>query len=225
MPIIQPHKPLIDWSNIDTVLLDMDGTLLDLHFDWHFWMHVIPHAYAEQNQLALSDAKALIHQKIHSQTGTLNWYCLDYWSATLNLPIAQLKRELKHQIKVHPQVLDFLARLKQLNKHVVMVTNAHRDSLALKLEMTEIGAYFDVLVSAHDFGTPKEDIALWSHLHNATPFNPQRTLLIDDNLHALQSAKDYGIAYLLCATHVSPELEKIDPKDFAGFERYEQIMP
>lgn len=188
-------------------------------------MHVIPHAYAEQNQLALSDAKALIHQKIHSQTGTLNWYCLDYWSTTLNLPIAQLKRELKHQIKVHPQVLDFLARLKQLNKHVVMVTNAHRDSLALKLEMTEIGDYFDVLISAHDFGAPKEDITLWQYVHDVAPFNPQRTLLIDDNLHALQSAKDYGIAYLLCATHVSPELEKIDSKDFMGFERYEQIMP
>ncbi|VAW45117.1 GMP/IMP nucleotidase YrfG, partial [hydrothermal vent metagenome] len=86
----------LDWSKIDTVLLDMDGTLLDLHFDWHFWMEVIPQAYADKNQLSLEASKKLIHEKIHSQTGTLNWYCLDYWTETLNLPIATLKRELKH---------------------------------------------------------------------------------------------------------------------------------
>src|SRR5690606_507131 len=27
----------LPWNQIDTVLLDMDGTLLDLHFDNHFW--------------------------------------------------------------------------------------------------------------------------------------------------------------------------------------------
>ena len=27
---------MLAWDEIDTVLLDMDGTLLDLHFDNHF---------------------------------------------------------------------------------------------------------------------------------------------------------------------------------------------
>ncbi len=215
----------INWSEIDTVLLDMDGTLLDLHFDWHFWMNVVPQAYATKNDFPLESAKELIHQKIHSQTGTLNWYCLDYWSVTLDLPVAALKRELKHQIQVHPEVMDFLATLKAHNKTVVMVTNAHRDSLVIKLEMTEIGDYFDVLISAHDFGMPKEDIAIWSKIQEVIAYDPERTLLIDDNLHALQTAQEYGIAYPLCATFVSPSLDKIDPKTFACFERYSEIMP
>ncbi|NPA71580.1 MAG: GMP/IMP nucleotidase [Gammaproteobacteria bacterium] len=219
------NRPHINWSEIDTVLLDMDGTLLDLHFDWHFWMEVIPQAYADKNNLTLTTAKTLIHDKIHSQTGTLNWYCLDYWSQTLDLPIAALKRELKHQIKVHPEVITFLKRLKALNKTVVMVTNAHRDSLAVKLEVTEIGDYFDTLISAHDFGMPKEDIAIWSEIQRVSPYDPAKTLLIDDNLHALTTAKTYGIAHLLCATFVSPKLDKIDPKAFTAFERYSEIMP
>lgn len=220
-----PTNTLIDWSNIETVLLDMDGTLLDLHFDWHFWMDVIPQAYADKNAVSVEHAKELIHNKIHSQTGTLNWYCLDYWTETLDLPIAELKRELRHQIKVHPEVMDFLVFLKQQNKTVIMVTNAHRDSLAIKLEMTEIGAYFDKLISAHDFGMPKEDITIWSEIQKVKPYNPKTTLLIDDNIHALTTAQNYGIKHLLCATFVSPKLDAIDPKGFASFERYSEIMP
>jgi len=216
---------LLDWSTINTVLLDMDGTLLDLHFDWHFWMDVIPQAYAEKNQLSVEESKAIIHEKINSLTGTLNWYCLDYWTDALNLPIAELKRELKHQIKVHPEVMAFLAFLKQQNKRVIMVTNAHRDSLAVKLEMTEIGQYFDKLISAHDLGMPKEDIQIWSEIQKISPYNPQSTLLIDDNVHALATAKDYGIKHLLCATFVSPKLDPIDPKGFNHFSCYSEIMP
>ena len=33
---------MIDWSRIDTVLLDMDGTLIDLRFDNHLWNVVVP---------------------------------------------------------------------------------------------------------------------------------------------------------------------------------------
>lgn len=215
----------MNWNQIDTVLLDMDGTLLDLHFDYHFWMESVPEAYAHQNHLSIKQAKEQIHQQIHSQTGTLNWYCLDYWSETLNLNIAELKREFKDQIKVHPEVIDFLAALRQHGKTVVMVTNAHRDSLAIKLEMTEIGQYFDHLISAHDFGIPKEDIRIWSEIQHVKPYDPERTLLIDDNLHALQTAKEYGIAFPLCATHVSPKLDKIDPQGFEHFEKYSEIMP
>ncbi|KEP73664.1 nucleotidase, partial [Microbacterium sp. SUBG005] len=32
----------IDWQAVDTVLLDMDGTLLDLAFDNYFWQKLVP---------------------------------------------------------------------------------------------------------------------------------------------------------------------------------------
>jgi putative hydrolase of the HAD superfamily len=41
---------------IDTVLLDMDGTILDLKFDSHFWRELVPTKYAAANALTVVDA-------------------------------------------------------------------------------------------------------------------------------------------------------------------------
>lgn len=215
----------INWAEIDTVLLDMDGTLLDLYFDWHFWMHFLPQAYAVKNNLTTEQANQLIHQKIKAIQGTLNWYCIDYWTQEFDLPVAELKHEIKHMIKTHPEVIEFLAKLQALNKNVVMVTNAHRDSLTLKLEMTEIGNYFDVMISAHDFGIPKETPGVWTEINKISPFDPAKTLLIDDNIRALKTAKEYGIAHCLAAVHVSTQMNKVDPQDFPYFENFQEIMP
>lgn len=215
----------IPWHEIDTVLLDMDGTLLDLHFDYHFWMSYLPKIYAEKNQITIEDADKFIHDKIHSQTGTLNWYCLDYWTEQLELPVAELKHDIKHLIKPHPDVLVFLQGLKESDKQVIMVTNAHRDSLAIKLEMTEIGDYFDHLVSSHDYGKPKEDIQIWQDIQQDFPYQPEKTLLIDDNITALSTAKAFGIKHCLAATFVSEKMNQIDPKGFPHFENFAQIMP
>ena len=34
------------WMRVETVLLDLDGTLLDLAFDNYFWRERVPAAYA-----------------------------------------------------------------------------------------------------------------------------------------------------------------------------------
>ena len=49
---------MIDWNQIDTVLLDMDGIDLDLRFDNHFWLEYVPQRYAETQGLELAVAKA-----------------------------------------------------------------------------------------------------------------------------------------------------------------------
>ena len=215
----------LPWHEIDTVLLDMDGTLLDLHFDWHFWLTYLPKVYAEKNNISIADADKFIHTKIHSQTGTLNWYCLDYWTEQLELPIAELKHDLKHLIKPHPEVMNFLKWLQSQNKQVMMVTNAHRGSLAIKLEMTDIGSYFDQMISSHDYQKPKENQQIWADIQADFPYDPTKTLLIDDNLTALQTAQDHGIAHCIVATFVSEKMERIDPKGFKHFACFKQIMP
>ena len=71
---------MFDWEDIDTVLLDMDGTLLDLHFDNHFWLEYVPQRYAEQHGISLDAAKQELMQRYRQVEGTLDWYCVDYWS-------------------------------------------------------------------------------------------------------------------------------------------------
>ena len=70
---------MLDWQQIDTLFLDMDGTLLDLHFDNYFWLGTCHNAAATRGG-SVEEAKQLIQRKTDSQSGTLNWYCLDYWS-------------------------------------------------------------------------------------------------------------------------------------------------
>ena len=49
---------MLNWSKIDTVLLDMDGTLLDLHYDSHFWLNVIPQQHALAKNISFEAAQA-----------------------------------------------------------------------------------------------------------------------------------------------------------------------
>jgi len=124
---------MIDWQRIDTVFLDMDGTLLDLHFDNHFWLEHVPERYAQARGLAPEVAKAQLLARYRDIEGTLEWYCVDHWSRELGLDIALLKQEVEHLIAVHPHVLDFLEALERRGKRRVLVTNAHQKALALKL--------------------------------------------------------------------------------------------
>lgn len=215
----------VNWNQIDTVLLDMDGTLLDLHFDHHFWTEVVPHAYSVKEGIPPEEGKPYVLARLAQHKGTLNWYCLDFWTEELGIPIEEMKQDFKQEIREHPETIEFLAFLKNLNKQVIMVTNAHRGSLALKLEMTAIGPYFDHMISAHDFQLPKEDIRIWDAIYNIAHYNPRRTMLIDDNVFALKTAQQYGIRHLMHAAFVSPHMPLVDPEGFPSFTNYRELMP
>jgi FMN phosphatase YigB (HAD superfamily) len=77
-----------DWSSIDTVLLDMDGTLLDLGFDIQFWQEWVPRHYAESRRLPIDQARLVMKPIFEATHGTLDWYCIDYWSRALSLDTA-----------------------------------------------------------------------------------------------------------------------------------------
>jgi HAD superfamily hydrolase (TIGR01509 family) len=198
---------IIDWNIIDTVLLDMDGTLLDLHYDNYFWSTYLPKRYSEIKKIPLQQAKAQLHQHIHSLEGTLNWYCLDYWSEALEINIGELKAEpaIKHKIAERPHTLAFLQFLQQQKKHVVLVTNAHPIGLNMKLAATSFGEHLHHIISSHQFNAPKEDQHFWrclaKHLSTVTDdrpsFDPAKTLFIDDNESILKAADTYGIAYTI----------------------------
>ncbi|HKK07141.1 MAG TPA: GMP/IMP nucleotidase [Gammaproteobacteria bacterium] len=216
---------MINWSDIDTVFLDMDGTLLDLNFDNHFWQEHVPLRYAELNHISVQEAKHELYPLFRNVEGTMSWYCLDYWTDKLSMDIAGLKYEIDHLIAVHPYVLEFLDALRRSDKRTLLVTNAHQKSLALKMERTRLEGHFDQLICAHDFGVPKEDASFWTRLHQRVPFAPARTLLVDDSLPVLRSAKNHGIAHLL-AVH-KPDTQR-PPKDVGEFEAirdFREIMP
>ena len=215
---------MIDWNKIDTVLLDMDGTLLDLNFDNHFWTEFVPLKYAEQHRLTLRAAKEELTPRFKSMEGKLEWYCLDYWSRALNLDIAGLKAEISGLITVLPHVVEFLEKIRQTPKKVMLVTNAHRDSLGLKMEKTCLHAFFDSIVCSHDFGFPKEHAEFWPLLQRRQPFEKASTLLIDDSLGVLRSARQFGIGYLFSVSRPDSKLPKKQIDEFSAIEDFRELM-
>ncbi|GAA3965892.1 GMP/IMP nucleotidase [Allohahella marinimesophila] len=187
-----------DWSEIETVLLDMDGTLLDLNYDNHFWMEHLPLRYAQIHQQEPTEARRHVTALIQAQRGTLNWYCLDYWSETLDVDITALKREIGHLIQYRPGTERLLQFLQSLPASAYIVTNAHRAGLEIKLEAVGLGQYFssDRIISSHDYGEPKEADRFWTHLQQALNFQPSHTMFIDDNVQVLEAAAAHGIRHL-----------------------------
>jgi GMP/IMP 5'-nucleotidase len=215
---------MIDWQQIDTVFLDMDGTLLDLQFDNFFWMEHLPRIYAEKNNISEEASSEHLQGNFHSGKGTLEWYCLDHWSEQLGLDIAALKREVQHMVSIRPYTLDFLAHLRQRNLEVVMVTNAHRKTLDIKMDEVDITAWFDHIIVSHDLGLPKENHQFWHKLQNIQPFDPARTLLIDDTESVLDSAQAYGIAHLLTLLQPDSSRQKRLDSKFPGIHHFDEIM-
>ena len=213
------------WHRIKTTLLDMDGTLLDLRFDTHFWTEHLPLRYGEARGLELQAAQAYIHGEIEALRGTLEWYSLDFWNESLDLDMLALKREVQHLIAVHPHVVEFLDALRSAGKRVVLVTNAHNDSLHLKLERTGLGGHFDRVVCAHDLGLPKEDPAFWPRLRDLEPFDPERTLLVDDTATVLQSAAVYGIRHLLIIKRPDSGAGAKGDSGFPGVDDFSELLP
>lgn len=214
----------MDWKNIDTVLLDMDGTLLDLHFDTYFWLEHLPVHYAELHSMDHNEALQWLHKRIMQEQGTLNWYCLDYWSAELNVDIKALKHEIRERIAFRPHVHDFLAHLQGEGVRRVIVTNAHRDSLSLKLGETGLDQLVDGIICSHDYRVPKEQQAFWHRLQEDEPFDPARTLLVDDSLAVLASAREYGIAYLLSIIQPDSQQAGREITDFNAIEHFDELM-
>lgn len=211
---------MLNWNNIDTVLLDMDGTLLDLHFDNQFWVEYLPRRYAEKHGQTVAWAKRHIHPMMHRIQGQMDWYCLDFWTRELGLPIVELKREMAHLIQMRPGADAFLRALQSSGRQVVLITNAHRDSLALKMERVELRSYFQRLISSHDFGYPKEEQAFWHALRAELDFDPQRTLFIDDGLAILRAARAFGIAQLLAVRQPDSKGELRDTGEFAAVDDF-----
>lgn len=216
---------MINWATIQTVLLDMDGTLLDLHFDNHFWLDHMPRRYAEARGISAGEARDELLGFYQAVEGTMDWYCLDYWSEKLGMDVAMLKEEVDHLISVHPHVVEFLTAVQHSGRRAVLVTNAHMKSLSLKMDRTQLAGHFDAVICAHDIGVPKEDPSFWSKLQAVEQYEPAHTLLVDDNLSVLRSAQSYHMGALLCVRRPDSKAPDKDVGEFEAIGSFADIMP
>jgi len=190
-----PLSPIIPWDLVDTVMVDMDGTLLDLAFDNFFWRELVPCRYARHHDLPEHEARRELTGRYKALEGRLAWYCIDYWSETLGLDIRALKWEHRHRIQYLPKATEFLAAVRRRGKRLLLVTNAHREALAVKVAQTGLDGEVDSLISSHDYLAPKQSQMFWQKLLAGENFDPERTVLIEDSLSVLEAASTFGVKF------------------------------
>jgi putative hydrolase of the HAD superfamily len=214
----------INWQKIDTILLDLDGTLLDLHFDLDFWLERLPQAFAKKHNLSIVSAKQTIHAMLRQEEGKLHWYCLDYWQAKLDIDIALLKEDSAMLIQIHPFVLDFLQQAKTHKKALWLVTNAHPKTLALKMRITHLNQFFNKIITSHDYGFAKEKQEFWQKMTHATQLNKQTSIFFDDSISVLNAAKKFGISQVIAVSKPSSKIINKPINGFVNIENFSHIF-
>lgn len=214
----------IDWQSLETIFLDMDGTLLDRHFDDYFWEKFVPKCYAAKNHLSVREAQAILLSMYKAREKTLDWTDLDYWSDTLGLDIPALKMKVQHLIQVHPFVTAFLAFCRKQGKRIYLVTNAHSKTLRIKMDKIAIGKFFDRVICSQEIGCPKEDPIFWRYLDKVIDYDPKVTLLADDTEAVLQAAQMVNIRWLVFVARPSSSIPPIFSKAFPSILYFRELM-
>lgn len=216
---------MVNWSEIDTVLLDMDGTLLDLHYDNYFWLQHLPRRYSELNGRPLQEVQTELQILSDSLHGNLLWYCLDHWSAKLKMDLLPLKQEVAHLIRFRADSERFLGFLRQQGKRAVLVTNAHPSIMTMKVDTCGLQRYLDATYSSHPFGLAKENPGFWGQLRQAGQFDYERCLFIDDSTNVLDCAHREGLPHLLQVLQPDSSQPPREPGAFRGFTHFAELMP
>jgi HAD superfamily hydrolase (TIGR01509 family) len=215
---------LIPFKEIEHVLLDMDGTLLDRYFDDYFWEHLVPEKYAEKNKITFGKAREELLRRYKAHEGTLNWTDIDFWSKELDLDIFALKEQIRHLIEVHPHVEDFLRMLRAHKIKTFIVTNAHYKVLDMKLRKTDLGRFLTGAITSFEIGFPKEKIEFWQIAERMLGFQKEKTMLVDDILEILKTAEKFGIRYLIYKAKSNSKIKPLPSSEFKTILDFSELI-
>ena len=208
----------------ETLMLDMDGTLLDLAYDNYIWKDLVPRHYAVQNDMAFEEARDHLFGQYQAVSGDLKWYCLDHWCERLGVDVVQLHRDADDRIDYLPGALEFLKAVQKKDMRVLLVTNSHPDTLELKDAVTGLGEYFDGVFTSHNYGHAKESQAFWHALQDDIGFDIDTTMFVDDSQPVLRSAAEYGLEMLVTVTRPDTTRPVKEGSEFRGVETVEDLL-
>lgn len=213
----------VDWTEVDHVLLDMDGTLLDLAFDNDFWGQRIHEKYASLHDISVEQTVAKFEPLFKRVAGTLSWYSTDFWSQQYGYSIIEHSRAYAVGIRWLPFAKEFLHALRDSNVRSTIVTNAHPDIVRLKHEITGITDLVDRTISSHTLGHAKESPNFWRQLQAELKFRPASTLFFDDSPAVLSAAIDFGIERSIAICHPDSTRPKRIPMSPLAVNNFEQL--
>ncbi len=210
---------VLRWDDINDVLLDMDGTLLDRHFDNFFFEEELPRRYAALHGLPFEVSRERLMTMYRTVEGELAWTDLHYWTERVGIDVVALHKELDHLIGFLPGAESFLRELRARGKRIIVLTNAHEAGVAVKSAKTGLARHVDRIVDAFEVGYLKMRAEYWPACRRLVGFDPTRSLYVDDDESCLSAAKRFGIHRLVHSAKSSSQLAPVHSASFASVER------
>ncbi len=207
-----------------TLMMDMDGTILDLAYDSHIWLKLIPNIYAEKMNISIDDASSILQKKVLKMENSLKWYCIDNWSELLDIDILRVHELEKDEIRYLPGAESFLKKVSKSEIRAILVTNSHRDTLNLKIKETGLDKYFNDIYISHDFDAPKENQLFWKRFQSVENFVKNKTIFVDDNVNVLKSAEKFGLGSLIQILYPDTSSAEIKRSQFKGIRDLTELL-
>ena len=139
------------------------------------------------------------------------------------MDVFEITNGIEHLIRLRPHVEAFLVYLRGMGKNIVLVTNSHEKLIMLKMKHTGLDRHFDSMFNAHSFGAPKEEVEFWQILGKHIKFAEQSTVLIDDNLSVLRSAREHGIEHLFSIAQPNSQAPVRNTAEFRAITSFRDL--
>ena len=215
-------------NNIDTVLFDKDGTIIDLHYFWgkmtelraseiikifQLPQNILPKlcfylGYDFENKKMLSDGITAMY----SRSKIIEIFCSNLSTIGVHTTEKQLEeifdcvsenfyREIEKYTKPIDEAIDFIKTLRSLGIKTGIVTSDSIKSTELTLKQFSWESLFDVVIGRESTNSPKESGEGTKLAMSTILSKPQNTVMIGDAPMDHISAKNAGIEHtILVAT-------------------------
>lgn len=224
--VVSSHKPiakivssaggLFTKKEVDAVIFDLDGTLLDSLWAWeHSGSNFVRSEGFEPPEdldeklvkLSLMDGAKLIKEM----------YDLPYTlEEILHRTLLPIKNRYLYEVQPMPGVPALLARLKAQGIKMAVATASYKDFAEASLKRLGLADYFEFIITCDEVGVGKTSPKVYEVAAARLGTSKARTLVAEDALHALQTAKKAGFktAGIEEKHSVQQRLEKMKVADY-----------
>ena len=211
-------------------IFDMDGTLLNSMHIWHglgdrtvraLGYEPDPDLYDHLKSLTTPDGARYCKERYHMTQSV---------DEIVAITEAQVEDFYRNQVQAKPGVLPFLTLLKMEGVDMYVATNTARYLVEAALRHAGIDSFFRGVLTCAEAGAGKaESPVVYEKAMRRMGGNKQNTVIFEDALHAIQTAKAAGFrvcaVYDLSADADQAEIRRLADYYIRSFEELTEIDP
>jgi len=172
-------------GEIRIVSFDLDGTLVDYGFVDAIWFDGVPRLFAAKEEIPVNAARELV-RKEYDKVGMerLEWYNIKFWLRKFGLDEdwRSLLNSYRSKIRLYPEVLKVLKKLRSKNLELTIVTNSPKEFLNIELEETGIRNFFKrIFSSTSEFKQVKNTTDFYIKIASMLKALPQQIAHVGDS--------------------------------------------